>query len=96
MDKKGPVIAPNDRRHSYNVLNKKRNLITRNRRHLVPTNEKFIVKHDYDNITEPSEKTSQKTFVQTNTDIPSNITAPPVRTKSGRIVEKPKRYLEEC
>ena len=90
-DKKGSVIAPNDRPCLYNVLNEKGNLIIRNPRHLIPTNEKFNA-----NIIEPSETTSEKTFVQTNTDIPSNITTPPVRTKSGRINEKPKRYLEEC
>ena len=95
-DKKGSVIAPNDRPRSYNVLNEKGNLIIRNCRHLIPTNEKFIVKHDYDNIIEPSETTSQKTLVQTKTDIPSNITTPPVRTKSGHISKKPKRYFEEC
>ena len=95
-DKKGSVIALNDCPCSYNVLNDKGNLIVRNHRHLIPTNEIFIVKHDYDNIIEPSETTSKKTFLQTKTDIPSNITTPPVRTKSGRINEKPKRYLEEC
>ena len=93
--KKGSVIAPNDRPRSYNVLNEKGNLIIRNRRHLIPTNEKLIVKHDYDKIIEPSETTSQKTLVQTKTDIPSNITTSPVRTKFRRIIKTPKRYLEE-
>ena len=95
-DKKGSVVAPNNRPHSYNVLNEKGKLIIRNHCHLIETNEKFIVKHDYDNITEPSKTTSRKTVVQARTDIPSNITTPPVRTKSGRIIRKPKRYLEEC
>ena len=94
-DKKGSVIAPNDRPRSYNVLNEKGNLIIRNRRHLIPTNEKLIVKHDYDKIIEPSETISQKTLVQTKTDIPSNITTSPVRTKFRRIIKTPKRYLEE-
>ena len=94
--KKGTVIAPNDYPRSYNVLNEKGNLIIRNHLHLIPTSEKFIVKHDYDNIIEPSETTSQKTFVQTKTDIPSIITTPPIRTKSGRIIKKPKRYFGEC
>ena len=79
-DKKGSVIAPNDRPCLYNVLNEKGNLIIRNPRHLIPTNEKFN-----SNIIEPSETTSEKNFVQTNTDMPSNITTPPVRTKSGHI-----------
>ena len=89
-------MPQNDRPHSYNVLNERGNLLIRNRRYLIPTNEKFIAKHDYDSIIEPNETTSQKTLVQTKTDIPSNITTPPVRTKSGRISKKPKRYLEEC
>ena len=95
-DKKGSVITPNNPPRSYNVLNKKGNLIIRNCRNLIPTNEKSIVKHDYDNIIEPSETTSRQTVVQARTDLPSSITAPPVRTKSGRIIRKPKRYLEEC
>ena len=65
------------------------NLIVKNYRHLIPTNKEFIVKHDYDSIIEPSEMTSQKNFVQAKTDIPSNITTSPVRTKSGRIIKKP-------
>ena len=94
--KKGSAIAPNDRPRLYNTLNEKGNLIIRNRRHLIPRNEKFIVKQGYDNVIEPSETTSQKTFVQTKTDIPLNIITPPVRTKSGRIIKNSKRYLEEC
>ena len=57
---KGSVIAPNDRPRSYNVLNEKGNSIIRNRRHLIPTNEILIDKHDYDNIIESSEAASQK------------------------------------
>ena len=53
-DKKESVVAPNDRPRSYNVLNEKRNLIIRNHCHLIPTNGKFIVKYNYDNIIQPS------------------------------------------
>ena len=31
--------------------------------------------------------------METRNDIPSNITAPLVRAKSGGIIKKPKRYL---
>ena len=72
------------------------NLIIRNRRHLIPTNEKFIVKHDYENIIEARETTSQKIILQARIDIPSNITTASVRTKFGSIIKKPKRYLEKC
>ena len=55
------------------VLNEKGNLIIRNRRLLITTNEKFIVKNDYESIIEPSETTSRDTIAQPRTDIPSNI-----------------------
>ena len=42
------------------------------------------------------ETTSPKTVAQARTDVPLNITAPPVRAKSGCIIRKPKRYLEKC
>ena len=93
-NKKGSVIAPNDHPCLYNILNEKGNLMIRNCRHLIPTNKKFIVKYDYDNIIETSETTSPKSLVQTKTDIPSNITTPPVRTKSGHISKKAKRNVE--
>ena len=75
--------------------NEKGNLIIRNRRHLIPANEKFIVKHDYENIIEPSETTSRKSVVPPRTDISSNTVASSVRTMSGSIIRKSKRYLEE-
>ena len=56
----------------------------RNRRYLIPINKNFFVKHDYKNILEPSETTSQKIVVQPRTDIPSE-----------RIIRKSERYLEE-
>ena len=69
MDKKGSVIAPNDHPHLYKVFNEKGNLIITNCHHLIPTNEKFIVKHNYDNTLEPRETALQKTAVQARTDI---------------------------
>ena len=70
------------------VLNEKGNLIIRNRRLLITTNEKFIVKNDYESIIEPSETTSRDTIAQPRTDIPSNIVPSSARTKSGRIIRK--------
>ena len=55
------------------VLNEKGNLIIRNLHQLIPIKEKFIVKHNYENIIEPSETTSWKTVVPPRTDTPSNI-----------------------
>ena len=95
-DSKGWFIASNDGPRSYNILNKNVNLIIRNRRHLIPTNMKFSVKHYYENVIEPNETPSRKTVAPARTDILSNIVAPSVRTKSERITRKPKMYLEEC
>ena len=94
-DKKGSVIARNDRPRLYNVLKELGNIIIRNRHHLIPTNEKLFIKCDYENIIEPRETTSRKTVVPARTDMPSNIAAQSVRTKSGRIIRKPKSYLEK-
>ena len=94
LDEKGSAIGPNNRPHPYNVLIEKGNLIIRNCCQLIPANEKFIVKHDYDNTMELSKTTLQKTVVQARTDITSNI-AQPVRTKSKHIIKKPKRYLKK-
>ena len=68
---------------------------TRNCRYLIPTNEKFIIKQDYKNITELSETTLRKTVVPPRTNILSDIAAISVITKSERIIRKPKSYLEE-
>ena len=48
---------------------KKCNLIIRNCCHLIPTSEKLSDKHDYENIIEPNETTSQKTVILPRTDI---------------------------
>ena len=68
-DKEGSVIAQNDHSRSFNVLNEKSNLIIRNHRRLIPTNDKFIAKQNYENI-QPSEIKSRKTAVAPRTDIP--------------------------
>ena len=47
--KKVSVIVPDDCLRPYNVLKEKGNLIIRNRRYLIPTNENLIFKHYYDN-----------------------------------------------
>ena len=88
-------MPPNEHLLSYNVLNKMGNLIIKNLRHLIATNEKFTVKYDYENMIEPSEITSQKTDVPTTTGITSNIVASSVRAKSGRIIKNPKGEMEK-
>ena len=59
-DKKESVIVQNDYPCLYNVINEKGNLIIRNHYHLIATNKKFIFKHYYESIIEPSKTTSQK------------------------------------
>lgn len=48
----------------------------RNYRYLIPSNEKFNIKHDYENIIEPTETPSRKTVMSQRIDISSNIVAP--------------------
>ena len=83
-DKKESGIARNDHPRSYNVLNEKGNLIIRNRRHIITTNEKCVVRHNYENGKEPSETILRKTVIPLRTDIPSNIAASSARIKSRR------------
>ena len=49
-DKKDIVLSQNNRPRPYDILNEKGNTVARNRRHLIPTTEKFNIKHDYDNF----------------------------------------------
>ena len=56
--------------------------LARNCRHLIPTTEKFNIKHDYDNAI-PVSQHEKSTF--------KNV----YRTKSGPIVRKTKRYIDE-
>ena len=80
-DRKGSVIAPNNRPRSY-VVNDKGNLIIRNRCQLILITKKFIVKHDYDNIIGPSESTSKSPFYKQALKYSQILPLPPVRTKS--------------
>ena len=47
---KGKIISQSSQPRSYNVLNERRNVIRRNRRHLIPTNEDFEPKMNYDDL----------------------------------------------
>ena len=44
------ILSQNNRPRPYDILNEKGNTLARNRRHLIPTTEKFNIKHDYDNF----------------------------------------------
>ena len=58
-DKKSIVIKQNNRPRSYDVLNENRNVMIRNRRHLIPTNGKFTEKFSYDSIIPPTIKSPE-------------------------------------
>ena len=72
-NKQGTIISKNNRPRSYNVLNEKGNILTRNRRHLIPSKEKFTPKYTYENIVPPDAIT-----------IPQSVT-----NNKPNIVEKP-------
>ena len=48
-DKKGIVVSQNNRPRSYDILNQRRNILARNRRHLIPRTKEFNITHDYNN-----------------------------------------------
>ena len=62
-DRKELVVAENHPPCSYNIPSKRGNLMFRNYRYLIPWNEKFNIKHDYENIIEPTETPSRKTVM---------------------------------
>ena len=108
-DKKGIVIKQNNRLQSYDVLNENGNVMIRNRRHLIPNNEKFTEKFSYNNIIPPTTKSpesitppqtanSPKPVTSSTTINPSKPIAPNETkvTRSGRVFKKSNRYIEQC
>ena len=86
-NKEGIVVSQNNRPLSYDILNERGNTLTRNSRHLLPTTEKFNIKHDHDKHAHPNLMIDNQHEKPALEDI--------YRTKSGRIAEKPKRYIDE-
>ena len=106
--KRSFVIKQNKRPRSYDVLNEDGNVMIRNRRHLIPTNEKFTEKFSYDNIiptttrspesvAPPQTVNSPKRITSSTTINPSKPIAPNGTkvTRSGRVLKKPNRYIEQ-
>ena len=48
-DKKGTVAIQNNCPQLYDILNERRNILAKNRHHLIPTTIKFNIKRDYHN-----------------------------------------------
>ena len=91
--KKSIVMSQNNSPWPYHIFNE-RNKLVRNRRHLTPTSERFNIKHDHDNAISINNTSTHPNLMNNNQhDKPKleNV----CRTKSGRVVEKPKRYIEE-
>ena len=80
-DKKGIVVSQN-------------NILARNRRHLIPTTEKFNIKNDYDNAI-PVSNTSPYPNLMIDNQHEKPKLEDVYRTNSGRIVKKPKKYTVE-
>ena len=89
-DKKGIVVSQNNRPRSYDILNERGNILARNRRHLIPTTKKFNIKHDYGNAIPVSSTSTQPNLMIDNQHEKAKL-EDVYRTKSGRIVKKPKR-----
>ena len=81
----------------------------RNRRHLIPTNEKFIEKFSYDNIIPPTTKSPESIVPPQTANSPKLVTSSttitlskPIAlnetkvTRSGRVSKKPNKYIEQC
>ena len=102
-------MRQNNQPQLYDVLNENGNVIIKNHRHLIPTNEKFTQKFTYNNIIPittrlPEGKTPQQTEnlpkpVASLTTINSSKSIAPNRTKitrSGCVLKKTNRYIEQC
>ena len=93
-DKKGIVASQNNRPRSYDILNEWGNILARNCRYLIPTTKKFNIRHDYDNAI-PVSNTSTHPYLMIDNQHEKRTLDYAYRTKSGRIVKKPKRYIDE-
>ena len=80
-DKKGIVVSQN-------------NILARNRRHLIPTTEKFNIKNDYDNAIPVSNTSTYPNLMIDNQHEKPKL-EDVYRTNSGRIVKKPKKCTVE-
>ena len=93
-DKKGIAVSQNNRPRSYGILNERGNILARNCRHLIPTTEKFNIKHDDDNSI-PVSNTSTHPNLMTDNQHEKPTLEDVHMAKSGYIVKKPKQYIDE-
>ena len=93
-DRKGIVVSQNNLPRSYNILNERGNILARNCLRLIPATKKFNIKHYYQNAILVS-NTSTHPNLMTENHHGKPTLEDVYRTKSGRIVKKPKRYIDE-
>ena len=74
---------------SCNILNESVNILARNNRHLIPTTEKFNIKHDYNNAI-PARYTSTHPNLMIYNQYKTPTLEDVYRTKSGQTVKKSK------
>ena len=93
-NKKGTFVGQNNRPRSYDILNKRGNVLPKNRRHLILATRRFNIKHDSDNFTPISYLSNHPNLM--NYDQHDKPTCENVyRTKCERIVKMPKGYIDE-
>ena len=88
------IVSQNNRPLSHDILNKRRNMLARNRRRIIPNTERFNIKHNYDNAIPVSNTSTHPNLMNDNQhDKPTlkNVS----RTKYGCIVKKSKQYIHE-
>ena len=85
-NKRGIVASQNNCPWSYDNLNERGNILSRNRRHLIPTTEKFNIKYDYDNAIPVSNTSTHPNLMIDNWHQKTRLENV-CRTKSGDIVK---------
>ena len=100
-DKKGINIKKSNRPRSYDVLNENENVMVRNRKHLITTNEKSIEKFSYSNIIPTTTKPTKRMAPPQTTNllklVTSSTTINPLKTighnetRLGRVLKKNKQ-----
>ena len=108
-DKNRVVINRNNRSRSCDILNENGNVVIRNRRHLIPTDEKITHKFIYSNFISttanlpesvaPLQTTNSLKPVTSLVTINSSKSVAPSGTKitrSGLVLKKLSRCIEQC
>ena len=82
-------MSQNNHPRSYDILNERGNILARNHHHLIPTSEKFNIKHDYNNAVPVSNPSTHPNLMIDNQHEKPTL-EDVYRTRSGSIVKKTK------